>query len=101
MSVVPIAARRPRQNGTIRPRPPLQSVPSDGASAAALGSTPAPAPRPNQAVASDRQLLGRASTSPRVGLFLTSGFAFLLVSELLLTLIPLLRVVAWGIGLVT
>lgn len=101
MSVAPITARRPRQNGTVRPRPPLQSVPSDGTSTAAPGSPPAPAARPSQAVASDRQFLGRASTSPRVGLFLTSGIAFLLVSELLLTLIPLLRVVAWGIGLIT
>src|SRR5690348_13621067 len=100
MSVVPISTRRPRQNGTIRPRPPLTTVPSDSTNGASPVPASAPPPRSNQAIASERSQPGRTSGRPRTGLFLASAVIFLVVAELLLTLIPILRVIAWGIGLV-
>jgi signal transduction histidine kinase len=99
MSVVPISTRRPRQNGTVRPRPPLTAVPSEGTSG--VVPTSAPPPRLNQAMVSERGPAGRTSGRPRTGLFLASAALFLVVAELMLTLMPILRVVAWGIGLVT
>ena len=97
MSVVPIAARRPRPNGATRTRPPLTALPNDEQG----GAGQAPAPRPSQAVVTERASLGRTSSRPRTGLFLASAVLFLIIAELLLLLIPFLRVLAWGIGLVT
>jgi len=54
-----------------------------------------------QAVASDRLTLGRVPNGPRTGLFLSYALGAVIVAELLLTFVPVLRVVAWGIGLAT
>ncbi|MFN8634691.1 MAG: ATP-binding protein [Chloroflexota bacterium] len=98
---MPAAPRRPRQNGSSGRRPSLMPVP--GESGSANGSSPAPplAPRNGLPAFADRQLFVRTSSSPRMGLFLTSVLGLLVLAELLLTVVPMLRAVAWGIGLVT
>jgi GAF domain-containing protein len=52
-------------------------------------------------VATDRLIIGRTAGHPRTGLFLTAALMLLAVAELLLTLLPMLRVVIWGIGILT
>ncbi|MGE3269520.1 MAG: GAF domain-containing protein, partial [Chloroflexota bacterium] len=101
MSAAPVAPRRPRQNGNGRFRPPLTPVTPDAPNQevpVAVGPQPA---RPSQAVASERSPLGRVVTGPRTGLFLLTAVGLLLVAEFVLWLIPFLRILAWGIGLVT
>jgi len=78
----------------------LLAVPNTEPDGQALPTPTTGTVRPSQAVVSDRLFLGRSSSHPTVGLFLTTVIATLLVSELLLTLIPVLRIVAWGMGLV-
>ena len=108
MSVVPISTRRSRANGVGRQRPSLLPVPSGAPSPASLarhGSaarpTPLPTTRPSQAVATDRPLLGRSASRPRTGLFLMTTVLLLGLAELLLALFPMLRVMVWGIGILT
>ena len=131
MSVAPISGRRSRLNGqhgplgasgtsgltsglngTVRSRPSLLAVPAEAPEPSMPERTPpdrAEGPRradgrhdapvrANQAVAS---LLGRSTSRPRTGLFLMSALLLLALAELLLTLIPMLRVIVWGMGLVT
>jgi hypothetical protein len=62
---------------------------------------PIPATRASQAVATERPLFGRASSRPRTGLFLMMAVLLLVLAELLLALIPVLRVAMWGIGILT
>ena len=106
MSVVPISSRRSRASAAGRQRPSLLPVPngaptSGSAPATASRPTPISAARQSQAVATERPLLGRSSSRPRTGLFLTTTVALLGLAELLLALFPMLRVVVWGIGIVT
>lgn len=95
MSVAPAAPRRPRPASGTRARPPLAPVPADGAP-----------PRPgaagaSQAVAAERVAVSRAGSGPRTSLFLTSTLALVALTELLLAVVPVLRVAAWGIGVLT
>jgi signal transduction histidine kinase len=76
------------------------AVPNDAAGAPTPHG-PTLVPRSSQAVAADRLLLGRATYGPRAGLFLTTMLTLLVVTELLLALVPVLRAVVWGIGLLT
>ena len=105
MSVVPISARRARLNGANRQRPSLLTVPNgevsaDAADASAVRSEAGIPPRASQAVA-DRTMAGRTAGRPRTGLFLLTVIVLLLAAEVLLALIPMLRVVTWGIGVLT
>jgi signal transduction histidine kinase len=97
MSIAPATPpppRRPRQRG------PLAPVPREGGVSNARHTvSQAEFSAPAQAVALDRLTLGRISTGPRTGLFLTSALVLVAFSELLLTFIPVLRIVAWGVGL--
>ena len=102
MSVVPISTRRARLNGLNRQRPSLTPVATPAASPGTdARPTPIAAARPSQAVASDRQVFGRAATRPRTGLFLMTAILLLALAELLLALFPMLRVMIWGIGILT
>jgi signal transduction histidine kinase len=79
----------------------LTPVPHDEASASRPAPfTPMMASSSVQAVAVDRLTLGRVATGPRTGLFLTVALLFVTITELLLAFVPLLRVIAWGVGLV-
>jgi signal transduction histidine kinase len=106
MSVAPIPARRSRTNGVTRQRPALVPVPSDELSEAPADAiypraTQTSAGRSSQAVVAERPLLGRTSERPRTGLFLMTAFGLLVLLELFLAMIPMLRVVIWGIGILT
>src|SRR5690606_2007837 len=81
----------------VLPDEPSELPPSGSASAA----MPLPTTRPSQAVVADRPLLGRPPSRPRIGLFLMTALLLLAVAELLLTLMPMLRVIVWGIGILT
>jgi signal transduction histidine kinase len=85
--------------GATQPRPPLAPVPQDESPIARPTPFVPASPSPAQAVAVDRLTLGRVATGPRTGLFLTAALLFVAVCELLLALIPFLRVMAWGVGL--
>ena len=101
MTVAPAQPRRPRQNGVVRPRPALVPAGGDAARAMPPSAAAAASARVSQAVASERPLIGRATNGPRTGFFLLTTLGLLLVAELILAIIPILRVAAWGIGLLT
>ncbi|MCC6179330.1 MAG: GAF domain-containing protein [Chloroflexi bacterium] len=99
MSVAQVSVRRPRGNGALRPRPPLpppgEAVPITRAGGGGSGGPP------TQAVAAERLALGRVAASPRAGLVLGSTFGLIVLTEAVLALVPFLRLVVWGLTVLT